>query len=415
MDVATIFLFNSLQKIKYLAKTGISVDIHKLGKNKRCLAVKEIPFDSEIYPSVFLKKYSEQFSAGNFTNIYDLYWDPKQTHLIPEITSSNTPYFLNDHIQANQEIIATINGAFFFLSDVADREPVDLPYNFCIRQGRIIGLPSADDPIIYIENKKLFTRPITAKGSMKIGTTIIKWVGAKSRNSKETSCAVLYNSSCSDVVKSRDPLTNIQIGVLDSENITTPFNNHLTDIVIGRNKKGDLSVIEINPFGGTHFFAGNFILQVKKGTFKVGDIVQPLTLDGLNLAKIEDGLTIGKSILDEFFEESIRSDRKDARSVIAEDVKGMLHLITFDGSKYIPGFHGVSALDIQDLFKKTDFNWAYFLDGGGSSRMVVRKNNKLQSYANQFAFQKFENGWVKWDWERSRKITSSISLRLNLN
>lgn len=179
MDIATILLFNNIQKMKYLAKTGILVDIHKMGKNTRCLAIPEPAATSEICPGVFLNQHSENFSDHNFTNVYDLSWNPADRSLVPEITSSNTPFFLNDQMQEDKLKVAAINGAFFFLSDIADREPVDLPYNFCIRNFGLIGLPSSDSPVLYIKDGILKAEKLKAVGTISIGQTVLNWEGAQ--------------------------------------------------------------------------------------------------------------------------------------------------------------------------------------------------------------------------------------------
>ena len=415
MNLGDAELFNHMQKMQYLARTGIVVDIENLGKNNKCIAVPEHNSLEEIWPGVWLKKTSHTFGKNNFTNIYDLFWDQNQTDIIPWIHSSNTPYSLADQMEKDSNMIAVINGAFFFLADVADREPLDLPYNLCIRNKKILGLPSWDQPIAYIESGKLKAQDIHATGEMIIGNKQLKWVGAhcEFRGKKEYS-AVLYNSKCSDVVKVRDPKTNIQIGILDNKHITTPKKETCIDIVVGKDKHDNLVVTHLNKGGRTHFFDGLFILQVKrsKSRFYVGDHVVPLTLDGLNLQTISSAITVGKSVHDPFFLRDERVDRHDARSIIAQDSNGFIHFIAFDGSKYVPGFRGVSAKEISPFFSRDKFNWAYFLDGGGSARIVFRQKGKLRFLANEFTFRKFKTGTILWDWQKSRKLASSISIRV---
>ncbi len=414
MDLASTYLFNNIQKIRYLAKTGISVDIQNLGKNTRCLAIRQKESLVQICKGVFLKKYTQDFNLDNFSNVYDLFWHPKQENVESFITSSNDPFYMSEHFMSDKSNIAAINGSFFFLTDEADSTPVDLPYDLCIRQNKIFGLPSSDQPVVFIKKGSLDAREISAEGIIKIGKHLVNWIGARKTNKailKNT--AILFNSRCSEIVKSRDPLTNIQIGILDTKDIYTPKNPMLMDIVVGMNEKEELVVSDIKFGGGSHFFAGHFILQMRKNIsqFKVGDSVKPVSIDKVNLKGITDALTIGKAVSDPFFHDEVRVDRQDARSVIAKDQKGFIHLITFDGSKYVPGFNGVSAKDINTFFTKKHYKWAFFLDGGGSSRIIVKQKNKLHFFANEFSFKKLTNGLVKWDWQKSRKITSSIGLR----
>ncbi len=407
---------NHLEKMRYLARTGISVDIENLGKNTKCIAVRENRSVQELQKGVWYRKFYTEFSKNNFTNIYDVYWNPEQPDIKPVITSSKVPYFLSDYVENDANTVAAINGAFFFLADIAQEQPTDLPYNFCVRDGKVRGLPSYDQPIAYIQNGKLHAKEIKAIGTLKIGNKKVHWVGAHSDHpQKNNEYAILYNSKCSDVVKVRDPKTNIQIGILDNKNIFTPKGKTLQDVVVGENAAGLLVVKRIRKGGGTHFFDGDFILQIestRQNSFKVGDRVMPFALEDIPLSEITAGITIGRRVDDPFFLEDVRVNRHDARSIIAEDRDGFIHFITFDGSKYIPGFKGVSAKEIVPFFKRNAFNWAYFLDGGGSSRIVFRQKGKMQFLANQFAFRKLKDGSIIWDWQNARKLASSISIQI---
>ncbi len=408
-------LFNQKQQIKYLSRTGISVNIQNIGKFTECIATRVQDSLQEIRPGVWLKKESREFSKGNFTNIYNLFWNPKQSDIIAEIHSSNTPYSLADQIKRDINTVGVINGAFFFLADVAHRKPLDLPYNLCVREGKVLGLPSRDEPIAYIQRGKLQAREPRAFGSIMIGKKRLRWMGAYSQSQLKTPfTAVLYNSKCSNVIRVRDPKTNIQIGVLDDKDISTPKKFGVLDIVVGKDKNDNLVVTQLNKDGGTHFFEGLFILQLEKhgDVFKVGEKVTPLTLDGLNLATVLAAITIGKSVRDPFFLTAPQTKIKDARSILAEAKNGYMHFVVFDGSKYVPGFQGVSIKEILPIFSNKLYKWAYLLDGGGSSRLVARENEKLQYLANEFAFRKLKDGQILWDWKKARRLTSSISIRI---
>lgn len=409
-----INIFNLLQQTKYAAKTGIVFDIQNIGKNTKLIATREKKSLKEIRQGVWLKTEVIDFADGNFTNVYDLFWNPNQVDISPSINSSNKPYFLQDQIKNDPTVIALIDGGFFFLSDKASRGPVDLPYNLCIRNGNLLGLPSSDQPIIYVQSSKLKTKEAKAAGTMSIKNQKISWVGAQSQEiARGENVATLYNSKCSDVVKVRDQETGIQIGILDEEHITTPKNKEVFDLVIKSDKEGDLRIAKINAGGGTHFFDGLFILQMKSGIKKYhfGDLVTEITLDGLELQTVYSGISIGKRVDDPFFLETIRRDRRDARSLIAEDMQGHIHFMVFDGSKYIPGFRGISAEDITPFFPHNKFKWAYFLDGGGSSRLIVRNQGEIKYLANKFVFRKLKDGTLLWDWKKGRIQGSSISLR----
>lgn len=412
MSLQFIKSFNKKEQERYAQRTGIVVDIQNIGKNTDLIAVEENAHLQEIKPGVWLKKDVVSFPDGNFTNVYDVSWNPNQIGIVPAIHSSNKPYSLYERVKRDPSIIAEINGSFHFLTDVADKKPHELSYNFCIRENSIFGLPLSDEPIIFIKDNKLHTKEVKAKGTLFIAGKKINWVGAKSKLRKRNSIAVLYNSKCANIITVREKKTNVQIGILDNTTIRTPNANNVFDIVVVKNRSGGLQIKRINPGGGTHYYSGIFILQLRGNAkqFNKGDIVQAELLDGLDLQTITSGITIGKKITDPFFLRPDRVDNRDARSVIAQDTEGHIHFIIFDGSKYIPGFKGVSAKDITPLLTKRKYKWAYFLDGGGSSRLIVRQHRKLGIFANQFAFRKLKSGMFLWDWRRARKIASSISL-----
>lgn len=415
MGLKDIQLYNEKQQQLYAARTGIVVDIQNIGKNTKTIALKAKKSLEEIHKDVWLKIEAIDFPDGNFTNVYDLFWDAKNANLSPYLHSEKYPYYLLDSMENDPSILAVINGAFFFLIDVVDKEPQDYPFHFCIRNGKVIGLLSSNEPIIYTIGQKLYAKEPKAQGTINIAGTIISWVGSKINEKMDEIDAVLYNSGSSKLIKVFDPKTGVRMGTLDNNFIHTPSKQDAVDLVINHDENGDLKISSINVGGGTHYFEGLFILQIhsKDTTYKVGDVVTPLTLDGLELKNITAGITVNKGVKDPFFLVPERIGSRDARSVIAKDVSGNIHFFVFDGSKYIPKFKGVSAKDITPYFSEDKFEWAYFLDGGSSSRIIVKDGNNYKFLANDFAFRKVTNEIFLWDSKRHRKLASSIALKSN--
>lgn len=413
-----IQVYNQKQQELYAAKTGISVDIQNIGKNTQTIVFKTKRSLEEIYKGVWLNTEIMELEDGNFTNIYDLFWSQKNPDLSCFIDSAKRPYYLFDYIKSNPSILAVINGSFFFLIDVVDKIPKDYPYHFCIRDGKVVGLPSSNEPIIFVKGQKLNVKEPKSIGTIKIADQTITWIGSKSNiDKKNINEVILYNSGSSKLIKQYDPKTGVRMGTLDHTCIHTPSNPTAVDLVINADTKGDLKITKINLGGNTHFFDGLFILQIdsKKNKYKIGDKVIPLTLDGLNLRTISSGVTIGKSITDRYFFVPERINSRDARSVIAEDITGNIHFLVFDGSKYIPKFKGVSAKDIATYLSPSKFKWAYFLDGGSSSRIILKDGSSYKFLANEFAFKKITNEIFLWDWKRHRRLASSIGLKVKID
>jgi len=406
--------YNEKQSELYAALTGFHVDIQNIGKNKETIMQKVRSSCAEIHKGVWLKTQPIEFADGNFTNVYDLFWNKNQADITSTIHSEQKPFYLLDRMEEDPLNIAVINGSFFFLIDVVDREPQDYPFHLCVRNGKVVGLPSSDEPAIYTVGAKMTAKEFKAKGTLRICDTVLSWVGTLHKNSaKKTADAVLYNSGSAKLIKFFDKKTGVRVGVLDNTRIHTPKNSGKVDLVINADKKGMLHIVSVRNGGGSHFFEGLFILQIdKKGNpYKVGDIVEPLTVDGVALKTISSAITVGKSVHDPYFYVPERVSSRDARSLIAEDVKGNTHFFVFDGSKYVPNFKGISAADISSFFAKDKYKWAYFLDGGSSSRIIVRDGKELKFLANDFAFKKITNDTFMWDSKRHRKLASFIAVR----
>ena len=140
MTLQDIRLYNQKRQEAYAAKTGFTVDIQNIGRNTATIARKVNRSLTEVNKGVWVSTDSIEFSDGNFTNVHNLFWDSKDARLSPVIHSARAPYYLFDYIKNDSSIHAVINGSFFFLIDVSDKEPKDYPFHFCIREGKVIGL-----------------------------------------------------------------------------------------------------------------------------------------------------------------------------------------------------------------------------------------------------------------------------------
>ncbi len=419
MNLKKVEQYNKKMQRWYAAKTHINFDIQTIGKNTRTIALPEKPSFEELQKGVFLKKDVINFADGNFTNVYNLSWNKDTLSIKPFVHSEKRPFYLLDYMEDNPSILALMSGSFFFLVDVEEEVPKDYPFHFCVRRHKIVGLPSSDEPILYLKNGELNSHEIKAFGTIQIGESSIEWVGEnhEDRKKMKKDTAVLYNSGCSRLIKEYDPISHVRMGRLDLSKIHTPKGTDVVDLVVNLDKHDNLKISNINVGGGTHYFDGLFILQTKmnKNIYKVGDKISPTILDNLDPREISSAITIGKSVHDEYFLTPERITSRDARSVIAKDKKGNIHFVVFDGSKYIPKFNGVSAKDIHSYFSPDKYVWAYFLDGGSSSRIIVRRGKKLEFLANEFVYRKINSFTFLWDYKRHRKLASCVGLKLTKN
>ena len=414
MKIRDIQSYNQKQQQIYKEKTGIDVDIMNIGKNTCSIALQAKPMLEEIEKDVWLKTEVIEFNDGNFTNVYNVSWNHNNPTLTPHIHSTPLPYYQLDAMEDDPSLIASINGTYFFLIDVKEKEPKDFPFHFCISDSKVVGLPSRDEPVIYIKEKKLYSYEPKAMGTIRIAHSTVTWVGSHSVSSTHQSAdMVLYNSASTKLIKEFDKESAVRMAYLNNNDIYTPSSTDVVDLIVNLDINDVLKISDIKYGGGSHYFDGLFILQIKKAhnKYSLGDEVIPQTLDQLDLHHISAGLSIGKNVKDNFFMDPIRENNRDARSVIAKDIRGNIHFIVFDGSKYIPKFKGVSANEVESYFSNDKYEWAYFLDGGSSSRIILKDKDTYRLLANEFAFRKITNQIFLWNWKRYRKIPSIIALK----
>ncbi len=356
----------------------------------------------EVSPKVFLTSKTIELGEGNFVNVYDLSYDNLDSEFTTEILTRTGPIyphriFVNENRNKSGDnedtTVSCINGAFFFLQDeILLENPKEIIYNFNIRNYSVVGLPSVTRPALFVtKDGHIHARELNAKGVVRVGGNILRWVGGEPLAHKKTESlgedfeAILFNSACCSI-EYEDPNDKTTLRKLRKDLNKTPYDVNCFDVVVSVDNDDSLYVSEINTQGGTDFFSGNFILQINKNKYesiKIGDKVIPETIDGLNINDIKSAMTTGPNV-DHFLENDDHDINHDlslgsfppfdpharyARSVMYEGNDGHVHMVVFDAVPRSNYMKGVTPKEAAEILPK-DIKWSVFLDGGQSSRIT---------------------------------------------
>lgn len=428
MSIELIQEFNRKQAEGYSRKIGqkFSGDTQFL-LSQEPFAIRAQPSVKQLRSGVNLTTASYDLPSGSFTNSYDLAFASDDQSLAVKVDSKPRLYSIRRMLINDRRIIASINGGFFFLADSAQFQPSEYSYNLCIRDKKVVSLPSADRAAVISKDGKIDVVELKAAGNLRIGKGSVDWVGKNSDSAGPlNNSAVLYNSACCEVQHMPSERTG-QARVLIAEKNFTPKTKDGFDLVINSDKNG-LVVSSLNTGGNTNYFAGAFVLQIQNqdpAKYKPGDRVDPEHVDFLPLNDIDSAITIGPSVK-HFLKNTdhpINSDsslgshppfvdKPLARSIIYKTSDGVVHFRIFDGAPRTELFKGVTPSWLANNMPVNHAEWMYDLDPGQSTRLVVREDGEVSSYGNShyMRWPKSENTTFLWSGANGRLVPSSISL-----
>lgn len=395
--------FNEKQIEEYETETGIIIpDIQDTIFDQTPFAVPTVAEAREIGPSLFFCKNTVELSGNAFTNFYDLGCAPDTlSPTTSKIESANTPFYLKRLLVNQPNAIAAVNAGFFYLADESAVKPANTTYNLCIRNNLIVGLPAVDRPVLYVSDENtLEARELKARGVVAIGKAQYEWSGSRTRNEGDIT---LYNSACCTIehVSSENTVTK---RVLNESLNYTPEDIDAFDVVVVLCGDGLLRVAHIEEGGHTNIFSGNFIFHMRgkdREHIHLGDIVTPECIDDLVVSSLKSATTIGPNVhhfLDQTDHEinhdpSLGSkppfaDRRMARTIVYKDMQDKIHVRVFDGAPHTANFKGISPQETSSVLPQETVQWAYHLDPGQSSKLVLRDNDLIKTYGN--------NHYLRW-------------------
>ncbi len=399
---------NLTMAMKHLTEgEAVSYDeAEKLIKDPETFAKRIEAESRELQPGLELTQETIELGEGHFANKYDLKFGvDSRANII-----TGTDFFYQHRLfhPKNRNSIqygtpaAVINGPFFYLEDEkTENAPQELMYNLNIRNGKVIGLPSASREAIMVNlDGKLQAKKLLARGSIQICNNDIDWVGGEAVAHRRTDISeyadsnttILFNSACCTIAYD-DPKDKKSLRRLRKDLNQTPIREGVDDLVVSVNPdNGELYISEINEGGGTDFFKGTFILQTNKQNshlVKVGSVVEPTFIDDVRLSDVASAITVGPSV-HHFLENSDHDINHDqslgtfppfspnqryARSIAYEDTDGFFHFVVFDAVPRSQYMKGVTPHEAAKNIPK-NVKWAVFLDGGQSSRITYVNDPK---------------------------------------
>lgn len=362
----------------------------------------------ELAPGIVFRQHAISLENNRFTNSFEVRIATNAARI--GIFSAPRPMHLHKVLTVERpDAVTCINGGFFFLADQAEKRPIEATYNFCVRDGHVVSLPSINRPALMVtkDSGDIVAQELKAKGEIEIGKQRIPWKGAHPANNKRggKAPALLYNSACCSIVYKKDPVSGTR-RVLDMARNTTPRDPARTDIVVGvRNK--ELYVREKRRGGQTDFFEGAFILNVSNDaaqSMEVGALVKPVSVDNIRVENIAEAVTIGPAIADgtkNLARININNDPSLAnqpflndsspRSVVYKTKDGALSLRIFDGARKSKAFSGVTPREVYEILQREhrgNIEWGFHIDPGQSVRLMVRHpfiggdHEKVVGYGN---------------------------------
>ena len=368
------------------------------------------PYTLNVEDGVTLSGRTIELEGGYFTNMYDLVFPGSDVNMRSDIFTTKRPLYPHrifaDEVNVSGTPIACINGSFFFLQDEQiDLSPVEIVYNLDVREGWVLGLPSANRPALIIKKSgRIEAVNLDASGLMLIGNKTVRWVGGesvahqKSEISVVSGQGVLFNSACC-TIRYDNGGDKTSLRRLIRQLNFSPRAEDVVDVVVKAGTDGMLRVIAVNNGGGTDFFVGNFIVQLHRDDARginIGDVVLPQTVGCINLQDVHSAITTGPLVhhflLKDDHEINLDSSLgsfppfapgvRYARSVMYEDVDGLVHMVVFDAVPLSKFMKGVTPKEVAKNIPE-NARWAVFLDGGQSSRITFRSGSDVDARGNR--------------------------------
>lgn len=360
----------------------------------------EDSWQREIAPGVIMSAHSLELGGGDYTNVYDVLVTPESGARL-ELLSFPNPRKPTNIFRNTPDLVAIANASFFYIIDdtdfVARQGPKDGTLNWCVRDGVLMGLPSADRPALFEIDGELYGREVQARGELTLNGQTLQWHGGQKimHAPKDTwnevydpEQIVVFNSACTTITKESESMHGLRM--LDKETYFTPKHPDAVALAVSLDENNEFRVQKIQHGGNMGLFDGHFILHVPKHLFeslqiKEGSVVSPISVDGIPLERVNSALTVGPSVKDyqmHMTERPIDTDKsfgqpppfsesqRYARTIVFKDPSG-IHMRLYDAVPVSTHFRGISPKEIAQNLSE-DVEWSFFCDGGQSSLIGTR-------------------------------------------
>lgn len=382
------------------------------------------PWDYQVATGIELRVFPRTLSSGQFTNVYDVNWEPGAATAGIHITAR--PADIRVAGQARGALV-TASAGFFVLGDKASALPHQASLHLAISEGRIVSLPVADREAVLSRDGTLSAAPVRAEGRLVIDSRELTWTG--SRTGRSAQCYV-YGNGKAVIAHQHDPVTGTA-RVIDEASRLTPAIQpgvRMTDVGFIFADGGGFRSAAVSTSGRMDIFGYDAVVRCPAGIVEPGhvstmDILQVGTLRG---GSLPDAAVCAGPSLDaaDFAAHPVNNDpslgshppftdRRMARLVLYHDRQGRTHLRLFDGRPGSRRFSGVTPAEVRDtIATDTGFRWGCFLDPGQTAQMYMNGPDGLTSYGNRHYLQWPGNGTGRFTWVpgTGRPVPSIITI-----
>lgn len=388
-----------------------------------------------IYPGLHLNKgclcfNSKPSGRPTLTNYYELTLDEKLINFsIGNVWRPQYPYLFLKSIK----IGALINAGFYLqVDDLKGLQPINFSQHLLIINQQLINLSTRTKTALIEKNHRLQIATVQARGQLYFNQMPIPFIGSHDFNEQTNPpppTAIVYGLTNQGLIKNEHGI------IIDGQRQQLPPRKGYQNIIMGLRDKSGQKKLYIKKITNQtiNFLAGAFILQTPNNLAKKLRLNQVLTdwqVDKLTPQNITSAITVGVPItnsIDKLYQQLARerltitrnvnqqayytteNDLQKARSCIIKTKDHKIHFLLIDARPKIAQQQGMSYADLVDyLYQKyPNISWAVNCDGGQSSKLIIKQNNKIKPYGN-LHYLNLIKSMAQWDGWRGRPITSCV-------
>ncbi|GLV87988.1 hypothetical protein Slala03_76770 [Streptomyces lavendulae subsp. lavendulae] len=361
-------------------------------------------------------------SDGNFTNVYDLSWVPRQA--IASIGVPAEPSPVHAAMGTKASLLALASAAFFHLADTGAR-PRQATLGLAVERGRILGLPVSDREALVCRTGLLSVVHVPAAGELIWNGAALRWAG--SRTTHEADCFV-YGNGNAEIVRRTDPGTGSARTLVERSRFTPPVPQGWVDVAFKASHQNGRFVSTRVAAGGLDIFAADLVVRCPVSFVQgpLGNMIEIGSVGPLTGADMpEAAVSVGPSVETEDFDahpinrdlslgdNRAFGDRRAARMAVFGTAE-RTHVRLYDGRPGSETFAGVTPAEAAaDIRSENGYVWGAFLDGGQTARICTVHGQGVTAYGNRHYLRWPHAAEERFEWtpDDGRPVGSVIALR----
>ncbi|MFE4664594.1 phosphodiester glycosidase family protein [Streptomyces sp. NPDC056716] len=403
-------------------------DIESLARDQDAFAVRLPETRRALAPGLHLESRSVDLGNGSFTNTHTLQADTRL--LRTEAVSAPEGFHLRNLITTTTSAgaVAAVSGSFSFISDDPRYRPAEPCLDLCIREGKIVSLPTTAKPALLIRDGQPLITTVEATGTLTLAGRPHHWAGSKTPTAAHSDPLTVYGAANCHVRYRDHPRTGFLRSVAPATN-TTPLTPDVTDLTLVPDPGGHHRVTTVHPGGGADLFTGNIVLRTHRNP-AAGDAlesrapVQITTIGGHSTRGFSSALSLGPSAQDAaagrtrawddgYLGTSPFLDTRRARTLIGHREQDLV-LLVLDGTRHATRFLGVTPRETARICETSGLDPArmYHLDGGASSKIAYLSSGiaRVAGSMHYLAWPTIPGGPFRWQGLDGRVLRSAVVL-----